>query len=128
MSKATIRYTAAALSIGRALFGAAMIAVPTRVGEAWIGEPGRYERVSVLTRSMGARDIGLGAGAAVALFDENDDAAVLLLAGQALADVVDFAGTLAVRDRIPPSGLKITLGLAGLSGLAAGAAAAALRS
>jgi hypothetical protein len=114
------------ISAGRAAFGAAMIAAPTAIGEAWIGEPGRYERVALLTRSLGARDVALGAGAAAALARGDENAARLLLGGQALSDVADFAGTLAVRERLPDGGVRWTLALAGVSAIAAGLAAALL--
>ena len=122
---AVLRTAAIALSASRAAFGAAMISVPERIGEAWIGEPGRYERVGVLTRSVGARDVALGGGAAIALV-RADGSARAWLGAQALADVADFAGTLATRDRLPESGVRATLVLAGASALIAGAAAALL--
>ncbi len=120
-----LRTAATALSAGRAAFGVAMVAAPERIGEAWIGEPGRYRRVGVLTRSLGARDIALGGGAALALI-RRDDAARAWLGAQALADVVDFAGTLAARDRLPEAGVRMTLGLAGGSAVIAATAAALL--
>ena len=115
-----------AISTGRAAFGVALMAAPGAIGEAWIGEPGRYERVALLTRSLGARDVALGAGGAVALARGDTDAARLLLAGQALSDVADFAGTLAARGRLPEAGARWTLVLAGLSAAAVGITAALL--
>ena len=114
------------LSAGRAAFGAAMIAAPELIGEKWIGEPGRYERVALLSRSIGARDLALGAGAAVMLARGNDEGGRILLAGQAISDAADFAGTLAVRGRLPESGARWTLVLAGASAVTAGLAAALL--
>jgi len=122
----TARNAGLAISAGRAALDAAMVAAPGRIGEAWIGEPGRYERVALVTRSLGARDIALGAGGAWALAREDVHAARLLLAGQALADVADFAGTLAVRDRLPAGSARWTPILAGLSAAAVGVAAALL--
>jgi hypothetical protein len=115
-----------ALSASRAAFGAVMIAAPGFIGEKWIGEPGRYERVALLSRSVGARDLVLGAGAVAVLARGNDDAARILLTGQVISDAADFAGTLAVRERLPESGSRWTLALAGVSAVAAGVAAALL--
>jgi len=103
-----------------------MIAAPELIGEKWIGEPGRYERVALLSRSIGARDLALGAGAAVMLARGNDEGWRILLAGQAISDAADFAGTLAVRGRLPESGARWTLVLAGASAVTAGLAAALL--
>jgi hypothetical protein len=114
------------LSAGRAAFGVAMVAAPELIGEKWIGEPGRYERVALLSRSLGARDLVLGAGAAVMLVRGNDEGGRVLLAGQAVSDAADFAGTLAVRERLPESGATWTLALAGVSAVTAGLAAALL--
>jgi hypothetical protein len=114
------------ISASRAAFGATMIAAPQFIGEKWIGEPGRYERVALLSRSVGARDFALGAGAAAMLAQGNTEAGRILLTGQAISDAADFAGTLAVRERLPESGARWTLALAGASAIAAGLAAALL--
>jgi len=116
------------MSLARAAFGAGMIAMPERVAEGWIGEPGHSVRVGVLARSIGARDIALGGGAALALLRGDDAMARAFLAGQALSDVVDLAGTLAAREKLPESGVKTTTALAGISALVAAASAAALKS
>lgn len=115
-----------AVSIGRAAFGVAMMVAPERIAEGWIGDAGRSVRVSVLTRSLGARDVALGGGAAYALLRGDDDAARIWLATQAFSDVVDFIGTLAVRERLPDSGVTTTAALAGGSAAIAGAAAATI--
>jgi hypothetical protein len=44
-------------------------------------------------------------------------------AAQALADTPDFASTLAVKDELPPSGVKLGAVLAGASAVLAAAAA-----
>ena len=126
MLETTIRRAATGLSVARALFGVAMIVAPRRIGEAWIGEPGGYQRVGVLTRSLGARDVVLGVGAATALVSENGAATRLWLGGQALADLIDLAGTVSARDHLPQRGFRQTVVLAGASAVVAGAAAAVL--
>ncbi len=114
------------MSAARAAFGVAMIARPERVAEAWIGEPGHSVRVGVLARSIGARDIAMGGGAAVALFRGDDDAARAFLAGQAFSDLTDLGATLVAREKLPESGVKTTAILAGVSAVVSAAAAALL--
>ncbi len=126
MPKTPIRQAAIAVSLARAAFGVAMIVAPERIAESWIGDAGRSVRVSVLTRSLGARDIALGGGAAFALLRGEGDAARLWLATQAFSDIADLVGTLAVRDRLPDNGVKTTATLAGGSAAIAGAAAATI--
>jgi hypothetical protein len=121
-----LRQTAVGISITRAAFGVLMLAEPRRIGEAWIGEPGTSVRVGVLIRSVAARDVALGGGAAVALLRGENHTARAFLAGQAAADVGDLAGTLAARDRLPAKGFKQVMALAGLSAVLAGATAALL--
>jgi hypothetical protein len=126
MPKTALKQAAIGVSLARAGFGLAMIIAPERIAESWIGDAGRSVRVSVLTRSLGARDIALGGGAALSLLRGDDDAARVWLATQAFSDLVDLAGTLAARDRLPDSGVKATSALAGGSALIAGGAAATL--
>lgn len=126
MPTSILKQAATALSLGRVAVGAAMILAPERIAEAWIGDAGRSVRVSVLTRSVGARDIALGGGAAYSLLRGDDDAARVWLAAQALSDVVDFIATVAARERLPDNGVKATAALAGGSAAIAGVAAASL--
>jgi len=126
MAPGSLKSAATAVSIARAAFGVAMVAAPQRIAQAWIGDDGLSVRVGVLARSIGARDIALGGGATLALLRGNRDAARAWLVGQCLSDLVDLAGTLAVRDRLPARGVAQTAALAGASAAIAAAAAVAL--
>lgn len=118
-----LRAIAIGLSASRAAFGAAMVVAPERIGRAWIGRPGGDEPAAVLARSIGARDVAIGAGGALALLAGSEGARWWLLA-QAGADLGDFVGTMLARERLPASGVRSTAALAGGSGLLASLAAA----
>ena len=94
--------TALLASAGRVAIGAAMIAAPRQIGESWIGEPARYERVTVLTRATGARDMAVGAIAVAGFATENDTLARAGLLGGCVSDATDFLAMVAVRDKLPP--------------------------
>src|SRR5687768_12187950 len=93
--------TALVASVGRIVIGAAMVAKPAQIGESWIGEPARFERVPVLTRATGARDMAVGAVAVAGLAGDNPDLARAGLLGGCLGDTTDFLAMLAVRDKLP---------------------------
>ena len=95
--------TALLASAGRIVIGAAMVARPREIGESWIGDAGRYDRVTVLTRATGARDMAVGAVAVAGFATDNDDLARAGLIGGCLSDTTDFLAMLAVRDKLPPS-------------------------
>ena len=118
-----VRALAQAVALSRTVFGVAMLAVPTRVGAGWIGPTGEGAPASVLSRSVAARDIGLGLGALAATRDGGGEA---WFAAHALADATDLLGTLAARDSLPAGGVKGTVALAGGSMLACAACAVAL--
>ena len=119
-----LRKTALAASAGRVLVGALMVARPREIGEAWIGEPARYERVTVLTRATGARDMAVGAVAVAGLVGDNADVARAGLIGGCLADTTDFLAMLAVRDKLPAGSFaKIGPLAAGFAVICAAAAA-----
>ena len=122
-----LRSAAAVASGVRVLFGLYMTAKPADVGETWIGETGRYESVTVLTRAIGARDIGFGLGSAAALVGRRDDQAAIWLGVSALGDLIDLGALLAVRDRLPDKSVAMIGPIAAGSAaiMAAGAVAAA---
>lgn len=117
------RNAAIGLSLGRVAFGTAMSIAPRAFSKGWIGEAGDSDAAAVLARSVGARDIVVGGGAALALLRDSG-AAPLWLAGQALADAADFAGALAASGSLPSRSVKATLALAGGSAALAAFAAA----
>lgn len=120
-----IRAGAIALSLSRAAFGAAMIARPEKIAGSWVGGAGRKPEASVLTRSVGARDVVLGIGGALAVARGSSTASGWL-AAIAVADFADLIGTLAEREHLPDSGVQATVAMAGGSGALSAIAAVAL--
>ena len=118
--------TALAASAGRIAIGAAMVAKPREIGESWIGDAGRYDRVTVLTRATGARDMAVGAVAVAGFVSENDDLTRIGLLGGCLSDTTDFLAMLAVRDKLPAASFARIGPLAAAFALICAAAAAEL--
>ena len=87
-----VRGLAALLSLGRLVFGAAFIARPKLLEEAWIGRQARLPGAQVLARAVGARDLTLGLGALQAVA-RHDGSARPWLAAAAICDSVDFGAT-----------------------------------
>jgi hypothetical protein len=112
------RTAARLLMLGRVAIGAALIAAPDRAASGWLGEAADRPGTQVAVASLGARDLVLGLGGAVAA--ERGGSARPWLAGAAVCDLADLAGTIRHRDALPPAGVI------GVSALAAGAAAAGL--
>src|SRR4051812_6937066 len=85
---------------GRMAIGAALLVAPRLIGPMWIGAWGDSPAARLLARALGARDLALGLGAAVAI----DRGAPVRgwLEGAALADTADLAATLLAGDAIPP--------------------------
>lgn len=120
-----LRRAAIGLSAGRALLGLILLVAPEPVAKRWLGPKGAEPTAQLLARSVGVRDVALGAGAGVALL-RDDDSAAAWLAGAALCDLGDIAATLIAKDSLPAAGVGGTVVLA--SGSAILAALAATRS
>jgi hypothetical protein len=110
------RAAAQVLAAGRVAIGLALIAVPGRIGRSWIGPEASGAGTRVFARSLGVRDVALGAGALMAL--RQGDPARRWIAMGAAADAVDFGATLAAPG-IPVRGKVVTAAIAGAA-LAAG--------
>jgi hypothetical protein len=119
-----IRTLATALAANRLAMGLGFVAVPAGA-RSWIGRSAGDPRTQVMTRAVGARDVALGAGALRALRSGDGDPRQWL-AAQAVADVVDFAATLAVADRLSRAQRGFALAMAGGSAAIAIAGAVAL--
>jgi hypothetical protein len=114
---------ARALGLARIGFGAALIARPERLTEAWIGRDAKGPGTQVAVRGLGARDLVLGAGAAVS---GGPDRQRWLVAG-IVGDVADLSATLAAGRAIPLRGRILVTVLAGAGIAMGGAALAGLR-
>jgi hypothetical protein len=104
---------AIAFGAGRAVVGIALLAAPAPIARRWVGADD--VPASVLTRSLGVRDLVIGAGLALAAAHGGDPRR--WLAGGVLADTVDGIATVAAGAPIPRNGRLATAALAGGSAL-----------
>ena len=112
------RTVALTLALGRAGLGAALLLAPVPINTGWVGPDGARPGARVLGRAVGARDLALGVGAAVAL-RSGAPARTWLLAG-VLADLGDLGSTVGERATMPRNGLIGVAALAGGSALLGG--------
>jgi hypothetical protein len=118
----SLRTVATALAVGRVAIGAALVVAPERIARAWIGPVATERSVEVVVRSVGIRDVALGAGGAAALLSGSDSARAWML-GAAAADFGDLIATLLARDVLPANGVAATAALAGGSTIVCAATA-----
>lgn len=98
------------LGIGRIVIGAALTLAPRRTGRGWLGDIAMQPGAAVAVRSLGARDIAIGAGLVRAL-DTGADTKPWLLASAA-ADAADAIGTLIAWKHLARRGRLVTLAMA----------------
>jgi hypothetical protein len=122
-----LRRAAIALSLGRAALGLVLTLTPERIAVPWVGPRGAEAPTSTLARSVGIRDVAVGAGGAITSL-RSDPTASAWLAGAALCDVGDIGAMLASRDSLPESGVRGTIAVAAGSAVVASLAALAARS
>jgi hypothetical protein len=121
-----LRLLAGALCLNRIAFGLAYLVAPGRFARSWIGRVAIHPAAQVFTRGHGARDVALGLGALIPLIRGDERSARPWMAGQALADGSDVAATVAARRRLPRSGARFALAVAGVSTAVGTGTAAAL--
>jgi hypothetical protein len=105
---------------GRIGFGALLLAQPGSIVSAWIGQEGRHAGPQTLGRSVGARDLALGAGALAA----SDESVTAWLIAALVADVTDLLATVGAGRGIPLRS-RLLVGMAALGGTLGGIAALA---
>src|SRR5919109_5008039 len=98
---------ALSLARSRIAFGAAFLLLPGVAGRLWIGDDARRPAVKVLTRALGARDLAIGLGVAIAL--DRGASVRGWLEAAALSDAVDFAATLLAGGSIPRGARNATM-------------------
>lgn len=125
MSLITPQNAVRAIGIGRIAFGAALIAVPDRLGESWLGEGGKTVPARVALRGLGARDAAVGLAMVLSAGDPGRGHHWARLS--ATGDVVDVVATVAARGLLPRSGVLGTAALGGGTALASLAASEWLR-
>ena len=98
---------------GRMAIGASLVLAPRLIGPMWIGDGADRPVVKLMSRALGARDLALGLGVAVAL----DRGAPVRgwLEGAALADGMDLFATLLAGDSIPQGKRRRVALVAGVS-------------
>jgi ferritin-like metal-binding protein YciE len=121
-----MRALAMLLSLNRIGFGLAYLFAPGRAGLGWIGRSARDPATQVFVRGHGARDLALGAGALGTLARSGERAASPWFVAQGIADLADVAATVSASGRLPRSGQRFALVMAGASALAATVAAVGL--
>ncbi len=99
------------LALGRVALGTAVLAGPERVTSHWLGAHASHPAVRYLARSLGVRDIALGALALCTLGDARVSAQVQTAC--ALTDSVDALATVAARSELPAVGAIGTVAVAG---------------
>ncbi len=114
-----------ALALGRLAIGAGLLAAPGSIGRAWIGEDADRAGAQVLSRALGARDLILGALTLHVI--DRPGVGYRTVATCAMADAVDCAATLAVREQLPAPAAIGAITLAGGCAAAGIGAAIALR-
>jgi len=120
----TPRTAALAIALTRTAFGAALLAAPRALGHSWIGEDADRPAARAVIQAVGARDIGIGAGGAIALTRGGDPKA--WLAAGAAADVADCMITLGSFRHLPARGRFVALVFAVCAAYASVRTAAAL--
>jgi hypothetical protein len=99
----------------RAAYGAAMLAVPGRIGRPWVGRPNPTAPSDIPLRGVGGREIAVHlAGAGAILRGAPPRPWLLASLG---GDLTDLASTVAQRRQLPPGGLRACLLAAGASAL-----------
>ena len=88
-------------AMNRVFIGAGLTLLPALFARPWVGSSATDERAKVLARSLGARDLALGAAGLLALREERTDWAARAFAAQAYADAIDFAAILGGGRRVP---------------------------
>jgi hypothetical protein len=100
----TARTAIGLLHGGRAVLGVSMVVAPQLVGERWIGAQATTPQGQIGMRSLGAREIVVGLGAAKAARSGSRRAVIAWCAGLAACDIVDGFATAAAREDVPAGG------------------------
>jgi hypothetical protein len=121
------RVLAHGLALNRVAFGARFLLQPSAAGPTWVGRRrARGPAAQLFVRALGARDLGLGVGALVALRRSDASEARRWMLAHTLADGADLVATLAAKDRLPGRPARFATLVAGASTAVAAWSAAAL--
>lgn len=103
MSLITPVNVARALGLSRVAVGLAILAVPAKVGEPWLGADGTTPGAQVALRGLGIRDVLVGMAQAHTASDPERGYRWARTAS--LGDAVDLVATLAAAKHLPRSGV-----------------------
>jgi len=127
MATTVTRRLAYGLALNRVLFGARFLVQPSAAGPSWIGRRrARDTAAQLFVRGLGARDVGLGVGALVALRRSDLTEARRWMLAHLLADGTDLAATLAAAARLPGRPARVATVVSGASTAIAAWSSAAL--
>jgi hypothetical protein len=101
------------VGITRICFGTAFIVAPHASARPWVGASADSAGAQLLTRSMGIRDLLLGAGLLQALNQADHQTAARWLSYGATAGVIDAGATLAAYPSLPRRGRAFLLFITG---------------
>jgi hypothetical protein len=87
-------------AFNRVAIGAGLVLAPGMLARVWVGGHATDDRAKVLARSLGVRDLALGAAGVLAVRDKDREWIRRTFAAQALADAVDFV-VLAFGPKVP---------------------------
>jgi hypothetical protein len=107
----TPRAAARALAIARMAFGLALLLAPRLLARRWLGELAERSAVLGLVRSIGIRDLVMGAIALHTI--DHPDVGPRWQATCAVVDATDLLATLAARADLPRAGMVNTALVAG---------------
>lgn len=110
------------VAAGRTLLGMYALASPGRISRSWLGNRVDGVTAQMFGRTLGARDLALGAGAVWALASRRGDRPVVagLVAAGAMADLTDAAVTFAAWRNLPSPWKQLTAAAALGSGVTGG--------
>lgn len=116
MTLLTPQNASRAIGVGRIAFGVALLAVPDKLGESWLGEGGKTAPTQVALRGLGARDAVIGMAMIHTAGDP--DRGPRWARTSAAGDVADIVATIAARQLLPRSGVLGTVALGGATAAA----------
>ncbi|WP_026912747.1 hypothetical protein [Patulibacter minatonensis] len=99
------------LGAGRIVFGIAMIAVPEKVGQSWLGAGGTTPEAGVAIRAVGIRDALIGMALVHTATDPQRG--YRWARTSSFGDITDLLATLAAAKALPRSGVIGTVAMAG---------------
>jgi hypothetical protein len=125
MSLFTAVNASRAIGAGRIAFGLALVAVPAKLGESWLGAAGTTPAAQVALRGLGIRDALIGMAQIHTAGDP--DRGYRWARTSAFGDITDLVATVAASRDLPRSGVYGTGALAGVAAISSLAASRMMR-